>query len=621
MERKIALGIVLALVLIEVSIIAVMINQVKAFELIYIRENGSIEPSTANITTYDWIVYNFDGDNYGRIEIERGNIIVNGCGYSIEGLNSGNGISIRDISNVTIENLEIRNFDNGINIYNSSKNMLRRNNITNNDNFGIYISDSSNNTIYDNRIMNNGGYSYGGHSAIYISNSQNNTIYLNKVTENSYLNGVGLWASSSNTIYGNSLASNYIGIRYDQGSNQNHVYGNNITSSNQYGIYLISSSNNTMYDNSLDGDKYGFYIYGSELAQFLHNIDPSNLVNRKPIYYLINQHNLDINPTSYPEIGFLALINSTFINIEQHNFTNNGQGLLLAYTNNSRIASNHVINNYDGLKLFSSFNNSIYENNLVENEYRGIYLEYSDKNRIMRNTIMNNIDLGIYVSDSANNTFCGNTVANSEYGVEIYGVDNFFQLNNFVNNTQQIDSYDFENFWDDGLEGNYWSDYTGVDLNHDGIGDTSHVIDTNNTDHYPLMGMFQSFNTSLGYYLNVISNSTIEGVTYFESNSTIIMHASNMTVDQTYGFCRVRIPHALMSEPYNVTIDGAKPHYVNYTLYDDGENRWIYFSYQHSTLEILIIPEFTSLMVILPFLIAALVAVILHRKSRCYLNR
>jgi len=33
--------------------------------------------------------------------------------------------------------------------------------------------------------------------------------------------------------------------------------------------------------------------------------------------------------------------------------------------------------------------------------------------------------------------------------------------------------------------GNYWSDYIGIDANHDGIGDTPYTIDANNIDRYP----------------------------------------------------------------------------------------------------------------------------------------
>jgi len=41
--------------------------------------------------------------------------------------------------------------------------------------------------------------------------------------------------------------------------------------------------------------------------------------------------------------------------------------------------------------------------------------------------------------------------------------------------------------WDDGREGNYWSDYNGTDVNGDGIGDSAYVFDVQNEDRYPLM--------------------------------------------------------------------------------------------------------------------------------------
>jgi len=71
--------------------------------------------------------------------------------------------------------------------------------------------------------------------------------------------------------------------------------------------------------------------------------------------------------------------------------------------------------------------------------------------------------------------------------------------NNFIDNVQQVSSFlVLMNVWDDGYPsgGNYWSDYTGVDLKwgsdqdrsgSDGIGDTAYVIDGNNRDRYPLM--------------------------------------------------------------------------------------------------------------------------------------
>jgi parallel beta-helix repeat protein len=86
------------------------------------------------------------------------------------------------------------------------------------------------------------------------------------------------------------------------------------------------------------------------------------------------------------------------------------------------------------------------------------------------------------------------------------------------------------NVWDDGYPsgGNYWSDYTGVDANGDGIGDTPYIIDANNTDRYPVMHPWSSLpvhnmNTGLGYASiqeAINANETLNGHTIFVEAGT-----------------------------------------------------------------------------------------------------
>jgi hypothetical protein len=119
--------------------------------------------------------------------------------------------------------------------------------------------------------------------------------------------------------------------------------------------------------------------------------------------------------------------------------------------------------------------------------------------------------------------------------------------------------------------------------------------------------------------VNVISNSTIDSLQYFESNSTIRIHVSNMTADQTFGFCRVCIPHALVDPNYVLVIidNGQTPVlFSNYTLYDNGTYRWIYFAYEHSTHEIDITPEFPSLIVLSLLMATTVLAAIIFRRKR-----
>jgi peptide/nickel transport system substrate-binding protein len=146
----------------------------------------------------------------------------------------------------------------------------------------------------------------------------------------------------------------------------------------------------------------------------------------------------------------------------------------------------------------SGINNVTIKNMEIKKFDFGIRLSTSSDNTIFGNTITNN-DQGIHLFDSSNNIISENILTNNEGGI-VLGIssNNKFYHNNFVDNTEQVDSYDSTNVWDDGYPsgGNYWSDYTGVDVKSgpsqdqpgsDGIGDTPCVFDYSNIDNYPLM--------------------------------------------------------------------------------------------------------------------------------------
>jgi len=167
---------------------------------IYIRNDGSVEPSTANITTTNKLLYTFTNNNTGRIIVERNDITIDGNGFTLYGSGSF-GIALFQRHNVTIKNITIREFqtagigldsstqirivennltdniNNGIRTFCASDNLVFRNNITRNKYMsGIQLTDKSdNNTITENYIFGNSGF--------IIENSSNNSIFHNNIVE------------------------------------------------------------------------------------------------------------------------------------------------------------------------------------------------------------------------------------------------------------------------------------------------------------------------------------------------------------------------------------------------------------------------------------------------------
>jgi len=409
---------VLLLSLCVLLVTAPIFRSVEANGTIHIRADGTVDGT--NKIQRSGNVYAFTDDVFDSIVVEKDDVVVDGAGYGLQGTGIGTGINLMGRSNVTVKNIEISNFF-----------------------YGIYLNSSLNNSLSSNNVREN-------FCGVYLSASSNNTIIGSNITENDS-SGVWFRCSSNNNITENMIIGNgQDGIWLSSFSDNNRVLGN-IIRANAYGIRLDDYSSNMLRNNELRDNVCNFGVFGSLLPEFIQDIDESNTVNGKPIYYWVNRQDVTV-PL---DAGYVALVNCSGITVKNLNLSSNGQGLLLADTTESSITQNNITDNIHGIYLCGSSNNTVTWNNITKNLANGIYLYYSQ-----------------------NNTFFHN---------------------NFISNTNPV--YDVgapSNIWDSGAEGNHWSNYeekypNATEQNSSGIWNTPYVLDGNNQDNYPLVNEIPEF--------------------------------------------------------------------------------------------------------------------------------
>ncbi|MGK7371025.1 MAG: nitrous oxide reductase family maturation protein NosD [Candidatus Halalkalibacterium sp. M3_1C_030] len=193
------------------------------------------------------------------------------------------------------------------------------------------------------------------------------------------------------------------------------------------GIHLWYSKDITIEDNTVRGHRDGIYF------EFVENVTIRGNLSEENLRY--GQH-------------FMFSDRCLFT---KNTYRNNGAGVAVMYTDQVTMTENNFEDNWGSAAyglLMKEIRESDVFNNRFENNSVALYMEASSRNRVKNN-------------DFVNNGWALKVMANS--------MDNQFVKNNFVENSFDVATNSRQNF--NIFNKNYWSQYSGYDLDRDGVGD------------------------------------------------------------------------------------------------------------------------------------------------------
>ena len=326
--------------------------------------------------------------------------------------------------------------------------VIERNNIVLNG-AGHMVTGNDSNDFYNNVIEGINLTSWSG-------------VTVRNMTIRNFAYGIGLNSSSGNTLSDNNLVNNFIGIFLRSSSDNNALSGNTVTVNNWTaiaypwgtGIEIDQySSHNTLFGNTVSNEADGIIAYSSD-----NTLSDNTITTRGGGSSVTSGVHLDSSGNTLSGNNISNWTNGIFDGGSGNIYSGN------TITGTNTLASKGIF--YAGGAFFTT---TITDNNIT------------------------NFQDGIYLVDASYATVSGNNIAqNSQYGIILIGSSNCsIYRNNFVNNAVQADANGFANIWDDGSRGNYWDTYltkypNATQIDGSGVWNTPYVIDTNNTDHYPL---------------------------------------------------------------------------------------------------------------------------------------
>jgi len=421
------------------------------------------------------------------------------------------GIRLEDsLHNIIRENKVIRNQRAGIFLESSPFNCIKNNSVINNTWAGIELYHTQSIELYSNTFTSCGIYinsswlpGWNTHKIALNNTVNGNPIrYYYNTTGGTVPSGAGqiIIANCTNmSITGQNCSYTDSGIQLGF-SNGNEVRENNCSNCYQ-GIRLSYSSLNNVSNNTCCFDNIGIFITSTPEKKSLNNTIRNNSCcfnSLSGIFAESYSSGIEIvnNDCSYGNYYGIGLSGPQECSIRNNICLYNKVGISIQYSNNNIVDHNIASNNEWGGFYLAHSDQSILHNNTGENNILyGILLTQAENNLLKHNSFNRNNETGIWIGFTCRGNYVVNNtmIENRDYGIDVtawLGTNTIFH-NDFINNTQQAIDRN-SNTWDNGNgEGNYWSDYSGIDNGAggrtagDGIGDTN--IPHLGLDNYPMM--------------------------------------------------------------------------------------------------------------------------------------
>lgn len=194
------------------------------------------------------------------------------------------------------------------------------------------------------------------------------------------------------------------------------------------GIHLWSSRDVIITDNQVSGERDGIYF---------------EFVRRARVVGNTSQHNLRYG---------LHFMFSDSCDYQDNTFRENGAGVAVMFTNHVEMIGNRFEHNWGGGAyglLLKEIYDAHLEGNRFERNTTGLEADGANRLRAVHNAFVENGWAVKLLASTQDGSFTRNDFEGNTFDVATNSVDN---------NTTRF-------------SGNYWSDYQGYDLDHDGVGD------------------------------------------------------------------------------------------------------------------------------------------------------